>query len=92
MAAGFTFSNTEPNNMLAKRLSLKLISEVTGLSDDELKKLKSKKDLKTNKLHNEKVKNTKTKKQRNWKEILNNKHKNIFQLTSDYWLIIKTHI
>lgn len=51
------------NNMLAKRLSLKLISEVTGLSDDELRKLKSKKDLKTKKLHNEKIKNTKTKKQ-----------------------------
>jgi len=46
------------NNMLAKRLSLKLISEVTGLSDDELRKLKSKKDLKTKKVHNEKTKNT----------------------------------
>ena len=50
------------NNMLAKRLSLKLISEVTGLSDDELKHLKLKKDLINKKMYNEKVKIANTKK------------------------------
>jgi predicted transposase/invertase (TIGR01784 family) len=46
-----TLINTKKivNNMLAKKLSLKLISEVTGLSSDELQKLRSKKDLKTKK-------------------------------------------
>jgi len=50
------------NNMLKERIPLKLICKVTGLSDDELQKLRSKKDLKTKKLHHEKVKSIKTKK------------------------------
>jgi predicted transposase/invertase (TIGR01784 family) len=50
------------NNMLKEKIPLKLICKVTGLSDDELQKLRSKKDLKTKKLHNEKVKSIKTKK------------------------------
>lgn len=49
------------NNMLKERIPLKLICKVTGLSDDELQKLRSKKDLKTKKLNQGKARGIKTK-------------------------------
>ena len=44
------------NNMLKERIPLKLICKVTGLSDDELQKLRSKKDLRTKKTTSRKIK------------------------------------
>lgn len=44
------------NNMLKERIPLKLICKVTGLSDDELQKLRSKKDLRTKKTASRRIK------------------------------------